>query len=89
MRDRKKGVSIVKEIREKCDRCSSFLTEARTEMNQRFATTMFRRTYHELSCDFTEANPRGINLTSMSKEISKHWNSLSKENCITITAGSV
>ena len=27
MRDRKKGASIVREIREKCDRCSSFLTD--------------------------------------------------------------
>lgn len=65
------------------------VSEARTETNQRFATTRFGKTYHELSRDFTEANPGGINLTAVSKEISERWNSLSKEDRIAITAGSV
>ena len=44
-------------------------------------------TYHDLSCSSIEANPGGVNLTAVAKEISARWQSLSKEDRINVTTG--
>ena len=45
-------------------------------------------TCRELS-RFLEANPDGVNLTAVTKEISARWKLLSQEDCVAVTAGSM
>ena len=61
--------------------------ETGTETNKRFVGWL-NVTYRELS-HFLEANPDGVNLTAVTKEISARWKLLSQEDRVAVTAGSM
>lgn len=61
--------------------------ETGTETNKRFVGWL-NVTYRELS-HFLEANPDGVNLTAVTKEINARWKLLSQEDRVAVTAGSM
>ena len=57
--------------------------ETRVEAVERFVGSVINETY--LNQVPPDANPNGINLTAVTKEISARWKSLSQEDRITVT----